>query len=488
MTRDEAATESAGNGAAREDGAVSPEALQLRQYLRWFATPNLAAVVGLVILYQFWSVAILPVLALAVGLNGISASVAYRRAGQNRVEEAVVWQSAGLWSLSILLASASFYALSIIAAILGVVIAVPYVPDRDVLRMALVATGVVSLASVIRVVGAPFPPDGIPDSVVQPILSIGMPVFAAACALSLWHTSRTLAKVHARIANVNQELQESERLLEQKVAERTAELAVARDAALEASRAKSRFLANVSHELRTPLNAILGYGEMLEEEAHDRRLDGLLPDVERILSSGRSLLTLVDSVLDLSKIESGGMDLRLERFDVKELVDDVIESVRPLADRNGNVLEIRGLEGAGSLRSDPAKLRQVLLNLLSNAAKFTRDGRVALEIERSSESGGDWLHLAVRDTGRGMTPEHLQRVFDAFARTDVAVTREHGGTGLGLAVSKRFCELLGGSLQATSRPGEGSRFVARLPCEAPQGEPSSGTEMDSKRSGPRPRD
>jgi len=243
------------------------------------------------------------------------------------------------------------------------------------------------------------------------------------------------------------------------------ELLRARRAAEDASRSKSQFLASMSHELRTPLNAIIGYSELLLEDATGTEHEALLPDLRKIHTAGKHLLGLINDVLDLSKIEAGRMDLYLETFDVREALGPVMETVGPLIAGNANRLEVRWGERLGTMRSDATRVRQVLLNLLSNAGKFTERGVITLEAEREPDAAGaDWVVLRVRDTGIGMTAEQLARLFEAFAQAESSTASRYGGTGLGLAISRRFCEMLGGTLTATSAPGAGSVFTVRLPA------------------------
>ena len=239
------------------------------------------------------------------------------------------------------------------------------------------------------------------------------------------------------------------------------ELLKARRAAEEASQSKSQFLASMSHELRTPLNAIIGYSELLLEDAAQEGHDALLPDLRRIQGAGRHLLGLINDVLDLSKIEAGRMDLYLETFDVREALMPVLDTVRPLVERGANRLEARWGASLGTVRSDATRVRQVLLNLLSNAAKFTEGGTITFEAERSDD--GAWLVLTVRDTGIGMTPEQLAKLFEAFAQAEASTASKYGGTGLGLAISRKFCEMLGGTIGVTSEHGVGTTFAVRLP-------------------------
>jgi signal transduction histidine kinase/ActR/RegA family two-component response regulator len=245
----------------------------------------------------------------------------------------------------------------------------------------------------------------------------------------------------------------------EEIARQGALLAQAKDAAEQASRAKSVFLANMSHELRTPLNAVIGYSEMIEEEAVEGGHQQYVPDLRKIRAAGRHLLSLINSVLDLSKVEAGKMELQLETFEIPWLVEEVAGTVQPLAQKQGNRLDVRCPPGIGSLHTDVVKLRQALLNLLSNACKFTEAGTVTLAVDRSAE----WIRFQVRDTGIGMTDEQQAKLFQPFTQADSAVARKYGGTGLGLAISRRFCQLMGGDVTVESAPGQGSTFTVRLP-------------------------
>ncbi|HYH79308.1 MAG TPA: response regulator, partial [Longimicrobium sp.] len=243
------------------------------------------------------------------------------------------------------------------------------------------------------------------------------------------------------------------------------EVAKAREAAETANRTKSLFLANMSHELRTPLNAILGYSEMLHEEAVERELDDFGADLEKIGSAGKHLLALINDILDLSKIEAGKMELFLETFDLAGMIGEVATTIQPMVETNANTLRMVIAPQLGSMHADQVKVRQALFNLLSNAAKFTHEGIITVDARREEMDGREWIVFQVADTGIGLSAEQLVKLFQDFTQADASTTRKFGGTGLGLALTRRFCQMMGGDVTVHSDPGEGSVFTLKLPAE-----------------------
>jgi signal transduction histidine kinase len=229
----------------------------------------------------------------------------------------------------------------------------------------------------------------------------------------------------------------------------------------EASQHKSQFLANMSHELRTPLNAIIGVSEMLREDAESLNQD--LEPLDRVLGAGRHLLALINDILDLSKIEAGRMELHLETFPLMPVIQDVAKTIEPMTTKNGNRLVIDCPVDLGAMHADQTRLRQSLLNLASNANKFTEKGTVTIATHQGQENGRAWITFAVADTGIGMTPEQIGKLFQEFSQASSSTASKYGGTGLGLVISRRFCQMMGGDITVESEVGRGSTFTIRLP-------------------------
>ena len=242
---------------------------------------------------------------------------------------------------------------------------------------------------------------------------------------------------------------------------KTEELKILREQAQNASKAKSDFLANMSHELRTPLNAILGYSEMLMEEAEDDELESYAADLAKIQSSGEHLLTLINDILDLSKIEAGKMDLHIEEFEFVKHLAQIEATAKPLVEKNSNKFILENNATFEKLKNDQTKLRQILFNMLSNAAKFTKEGSVTLSINTIEKD----VKFAVTDTGIGMNEEQLGKVFDEFTQAEASTAKDYGGTGLGLPISKKMTEMMGGKMEVESEEGKGTTFSITIPVE-----------------------
>ena len=243
------------------------------------------------------------------------------------------------------------------------------------------------------------------------------------------------------------------------------EVATARDMAMEANAAKSKFLANMTHELRTPMNAIIGYTEMLQEEAAEKNLPDFQGDLEKIHSSAKILLELINSILDLSKIESGKMEIKLESFKIEDVIQAAVQTIKPMAQKNKNTLEIEYDENLGYMVADLAWVRQTLINLLSNACKFTMAGEISLGVIRVNRDNTPWIIFKITDTGIGIAQKKIRSVFSEFTQADSSINRKFGGTGLGLAISQRFCRMMGGLITLNSEEDKGSVFTVQLPAK-----------------------
>lgn len=268
------------------------------------------------------------------------------------------------------------------------------------------------------------------------------------------------------LRGANEQLQTRTLELEEEISQRRQaqeELLKAKQVAEEASRAKSIFLANMSHELRTPLNAIIGYSEMLEEEARDSENSENIQDLRKIQVAGKHLLALINDVLDLSKIEAGKMPLHLETFDVRLMVDDIINTLRPAVEKNKNTLRLNLADDVKTMRADITKVRQILFNLLSNACKFTDHGSISLDVDQRIENGEPWIRFEVADTGIGIEPKQKANLFKEFTQADTSIARKYGGTGLGLAISYKFVQLMKGRIGVVSEFGKGATFTVDLP-------------------------
>ena len=270
------------------------------------------------------------------------------------------------------------------------------------------------------------------------------------------------------LQRANDELKTRTRELEGEIIHRKQtqeELLKAKHAAEDASRAKSAFLANMSHELRTPLNAIIGYSEMLEEETRDSGKTENLHDLRKIQSAGKHLLSLINDVLDLSKIEAGKMGLHLETFDISLMVEEMVTTLQPAIAKNSNNVRVRMADDVGMMRADATKVRQILFNLMSNACKFTDHGTISLDVSQSAMEGQEWIRFRVKDTGIGISSKQQEKLFQEFTQADATISRRYGGTGLGLAISYRFVQMMKGRISVESREGQGSAFTVHLPVQ-----------------------
>jgi len=232
-----------------------------------------------------------------------------------------------------------------------------------------------------------------------------------------------------------------------------------------ANKVKSEFLANMSHELRTPLNAIIGYSELLEEEAFTTEPERMVSDLQKIRAAGKHLLELISEVLDFTKLEAGKMVVSRVVFDIPLLLDDVIAMVKPLIEKNQNELFVDCTPDLGKMNADPLKVRQILFNLLSNACKFTSHGEIRVRAERRTLDGREWIEFKIKDSGIGIAPAHMGKIFQPFSQADTSTNRKYGGTGLGLTISQQFAQLMDGKISAESTLGEGSTFTAMIPVE-----------------------
>ncbi len=455
------------------------EAHRLRQFIVWDSLSNALPLVALPIIRLLipgtdwiWLIEV------EVTLNQLVLAWSYYQTRQGYTDRSILAICLSLWIIviTITLMLPSVFPMVTILVIWPVAVAMSYTRLSSVRTLMVISTLISLLVTIAANQKDPFNLlKMVPDWIIPVLNSMFVPIFTGLIFLLLWHYSRRLNESLDQTRLTNAALLASERSLEERVQERTAELAqknaaleqsqaelaLAHEQALEASRAKSSFLATMSHELRTPLNAIIGYSEMLQEEAEDKGHTYYMVDLQKIHGAGKHLLSLINDILDLSKIEAGKMELYLEEFVVSEMVEAVISTVTPLVQARYNEIIVEISPETGLMQADITKVRQCLFNLLSNALKFTENGTITIQTKRDPAGN---IIFRVADTGIGMTIDQQERLFQAFTQADASTTRRYGGTGLGLTITKRFCQMMGGDITVSSQPGQGSVFEIILPA------------------------
>jgi signal transduction histidine kinase/DNA-binding NarL/FixJ family response regulator len=410
--------------------------------------------------------------------------VAWVQFHRNRVQTAVLMTCIGqlVGTLAITILQPALYPNFAVVPLVVVAVALQYLRGR-LLRTLILACWLATVAMVVIGEFMPFHSQ-LPLWLLSALRVSSLSATIALVLLLLWQFGSRLAETLLQTQAANRALQEAltelevaraaahARLLAENEAqrvtirerERAAEaLRQAKETAESASRAKSTFLANMSHELRTPLTGIIGYSELIQRDVERSGQTELLSDLMRIHKAGNHLLAIINDILDLSKIEAGKMAIYAERVDIAVLLRDVVTTARPLIEQNSNTIEVHVPDDLGIIYADPTKLRQILLNLLSNAGKFTEHGHITLRAMREVTTAADWMSISVTDTGIGIPPEQLDRLFAEFTQADPSTTRKYGGTGLGLALSRRLCRMLGGDITVQSTFGSGSTFTVRVP-------------------------
>jgi len=458
----------------RDEADDAPVELMLAA-LNWVELATVVCPLGLLGLYLlFPEPRVLLITGVALGVGWPALRVSRRLARTGRVEAAFTVGSAGVLVIAVTVALFGNYLffISTLMLLSSIAVSTPYISPKRLRHLFIASLGVVAFGAVVFVRGPLIALDYslIPLTAVQIAVACYTVVFGGICALGVWHSSGRLLQTLAEMRETNRALRDSERLLETKVEERTAELiesqrdlALARDDAVAANRHKSAFLANMSHELRTPLNAILGFSEMLEEKVFGDLNEKQAEYVNDIHSSGQHLLSLINEVLDLSKVEAGRMELALSRFELSAAIGEALLLSGERATRHGVTLEKRVAPGVGELEADERKVKQILINLLSNAIKFTEEGG---SIEVRATANHSEATISVADTGVGIAPEDQELVFEEFRQAGGDYSRKAAGTGLGLALVKRLVELHGGRVWLESQVGRGSTFSFTLPLAA----------------------
>jgi signal transduction histidine kinase len=451
---------------------------RFRQHVRWSAPFNAAGAVGLVVLHFFYPHPLVIGIFIVVAATLCLSVLEYRLAGRGHVREALLLFSVGMWLLAIVLGlgGGELIATTTPIAVLPVIVAIPYFTPRALLVISLIAAGVAGVSALFAIVGAPLPVEGVLG--VRIFIGLGATVAVAVCATWLWHACGTLGEATERTEQANEALRESERTLEERVRERTTaleqseqELAVARDRAVTADQQKSAFLARMSHELRTPLNAIIGFSEVLLDEAFGTLNDKQAEYTRDVHDSGQHLLSLINDILDLSKVETGQMELSLASFSLPRAIENALTLMKERAAGRGITLHA-DLDGTlDALTADERKVKQVLINLLTNAVKFTPEGgSVTIRVRTGPEA----VTIEVEDTGIGIPAHEQGLVFEDYRQATRETTNDANdqeGTGLGLPLARKLVELHGGRIWVTSTPDQGSTFAFTIPVamsEEPQ--------------------
>jgi signal transduction histidine kinase len=449
---------------------------RLARYLLWAGVPAIPIVATLAFIYNAYPSPMIGVIGMGLLLDTIGIFVARSWAKQGRLSASITLYVLGTlqFAFGIGLGGLRFFALAVLSGLLAVIVAIPYVPLSRLRRIAIGSGFAIGASAIPSFFDLRLATEPMPDWLIDQILAWGVPTVAAVLVAAVWQSRFALSEASQHLRVANRALRESERSLEQKVANRTealeksrAELAVARDEAITANRHKSAFLANMSHELRTPLNAVIGFSEVLLEKVFGDLNAKQAEYLEDIHSSGKHLLSLINDILDLSKIEAGRLELSISTVELAATFENAMVLMRERANRGGVKLISEVDPEIGTTRADERKLKQILINLLSNAVKFTKQGGcVTLRATRID----DEVEISVIDTGIGISPENHDLVFDEFRQASDDYARAQEGTGLGLALTQRLVALHGGRIWLESALGEGSTFTLRLPVDGPETE------------------
>jgi signal transduction histidine kinase len=443
---------------------------RLARFLFWAGSAGAMCVPAIVAYAYYYPGPLLSLLSVTLSVYSVSIFVSSRWAKRGRIDSAITLYVAGSLQFAFCfgLAGPRYYSLTLMG-LFSLILAVPYVSLERLRRIAFVTASVIVSSTIPWLMGFEVGLGALPESKIDAGLSVGVPGIMVVLIAAIWQSRLALSEASTHLSEANEALRKSERQLEEKVLQRTralqdsqSELAVARDEAVAANRHKSAFLANMSHELRTPLNAVIGFSEVLLEKVFGELNDKQNEYLGDIHFSGRHLLSLINDILDLSKIEAGRLELSPSTVAIGETMDSAIVLMRERANRDEVSLLKEVAPDIGTVFADERKLKQVLINLLSNAVKFTKQGgTVTLRARRD----GNDLEISVVDTGIGIAPKDQALIFEEFRQAGEAYAKAQEGTGLGLALTKRLVELHGGKIWLESELGTGSTFTLRIPVE-----------------------